>query len=215
LNITGILIAIVILMVVILIAAEIRKLNRIIYVVKPLSTLLVIAVAVLGLGAAAAETTYVWLVIIGLLFSLGGDVALMPPDSNSKFRIGLLLFLSAHIIYIAAFWFLGSFVLTDIISAVILTVVALAFYRLIRRNLGAMKIPVIIYMAVICLMVNRALSTRVPLIIVGALLFFVSDMLLALNRFFKKWKYERISLAFYYGGQFLIALSTSAIRGVQ
>jgi uncharacterized membrane protein YhhN len=202
-------------MVVILIAVEVRKLNRIIYVVKPLSTLLVITAAALGLSAAAADNTYVWLVIIGLLFSLGGDVALMPPDSNSKFRIGLLLFLSAHIIYIAAFWFLGSFVLTDIISAVILTVVALAFYRLIRRNLGAMKIPVIIYMIIICLMVNRALSTRIPLIIVGAILFFVSDMLLALNRFFKKWKYERISLAFYYGGQFLIALSTSAIWGVQ
>jgi uncharacterized membrane protein YhhN len=146
---------------------------------------------------------------------LGGDMALMPPDNNRKFRIGLLLFLSAHIIYIAAFWFLGTFEITDIISAIILAVVALAFYRLIRRNLGTMKIPVIIYVIVICLMVNRALSTRVPLIIVGAMLFFVSDMLLALNRFFKKWKYERFSLAFYYGGQFLIALSTSVAWGIQ
>jgi uncharacterized membrane protein YhhN len=202
-------------MVVILIAAEVRKLNRIIYVVKPLSTLLVITAAALGLSAAAADNTYIWLVIIGLLFSLGGDIALMPPDNNRKFRFGLLLFLSAHIIYIAAFWFLGTFEITDIISAIILAVVVFAFYRLIRRNLGTMKIPVIIYMIIICLMVNRALSTRVPLIIVGAILFFVSDMLLALNRFFKKWKYERISLTFYYGGQFLIALSTSAAWGIQ
>ncbi len=75
-------------MVVILMAVEIWKQNRIIYVVKPFSTLLVIAVAALGLGAAPADKTYIWLVITGLLLSLGGDVALMPPDSNRKFRSG-------------------------------------------------------------------------------------------------------------------------------
>jgi hypothetical protein len=46
-------------------------------------------------------------------------------------------------------------------------------------------------------------------IALGALLFYVSDVILALHRFRFSWKYGRINLAFYYAGQALIALSAS------
>jgi uncharacterized membrane protein YhhN len=43
----------------------------------------------------------------------------------------------------------------------------------------------------------------------GALLFYFSDMILALNRFCIPFKYHRISLALYYSGQALITLTAS------
>ena len=44
-------------------------------------------------------------------------------------------------------------------------------------------------------------------VIIGALLFYASDLILAANRFWRPWQYNRISLGFYYSGQLLIALS--------
>lgn len=210
-NFTGILITALVLAVMVLIVAEIRRNTKLIYLVKPLSTLFVMAIAVNGLLTVNASSTYGFIVISALTFSMFGDIALMPPDNNKKFRIGLVLFLTAHIIYIAAFSYVGEFSSVDLISGAVIIAVASTFYWMIRRNLGAMKIPVIVYILIICLMVNRAVSTRYPLVIAGALLFFISDILLASNRFFKKWKYERISLAFYYGGQLFIALSVSSV----
>jgi hypothetical protein len=67
-------------------------------------------------------------------------------------------------------------------------------------------------------MVSRAVSTlasplfsgtQAALIILGAVLFYVSDLILAAARFWRPWKYNRISLVFYYGGQTLIALAAS------
>lgn len=200
--------------VMVLIVAEIRKSNKLIYLTKPLSTLLVIAIAVYGLLTVNADSTYGFIVISALIFSMFGDIALMPPDNNKKFRIGLVFFLTAHVIYIAAFFYLGKFSYVDLISGGILIVAASAFYLMIRGNLGAMKIPVIVYIIIICLMVNRAVSTGNSLVIAGAVLFFISDLLLASNRFFRKWKYERLSLAFYYGAQLFLALSVSSVGNV-
>jgi uncharacterized membrane protein YhhN len=90
------------------------------------------------------------------------------------------------------------------------------FYTLLRPNLGSMRGPVIAYMVVISLMVNRAAATLVSpaftpgqaaMILSGAVLFYLSDVMLAANRFWRPWRYNRISLAFYYGGQLLIALA--------
>ena len=78
--------------------------------------------------------------------------------------------------------------------------------------------PVILYMIVICVMVNRSASTlfgenfawaQSLMITGGALAFWVSDIMLGLNRFGKPFSWNRVSLAFYYGGQALIALSAS------
>jgi hypothetical protein len=65
-------------------------------------------------------------------------------------------------------------------------------------------------------MMNRAVSTfhggffnqgQAVMITLGAALFYVSDVILAVSRFRKRWRYNRISLAFYYGGQALLMLS--------
>jgi len=89
---------------------------------------------------------------------------------------------------------------------------------LIRPKLGKMRVPVIAYIVVISAMVSRAASTlnspvfkksQALMIVAGAVLFYISDVILAANRFWKPWKYDRISLAFYYSGQLFIALAGS------
>ncbi len=199
-----------------LVRAEILKKRRPVYVIKPLSTLLVIAVALLSFLEPAHNAIYSVGVLVGLLFSLGGDVALMFHDSRRAFVLGLVLFLLAHVVYTVVFTLLGSVSAWDVLSTAVLLVLIVVFYRIIGGNLGTMRVPVVVYMLVISAMVNRALSTlssplfgveQGVMVAVGAVLFYVSDIILAAGRFWKPWRYQRISLAFYYSGQLLIALA--------
>lgn len=200
-----------------LILAEFRQHRKMIYIVKPISTFLVIVLAMLSFWLPTYDWTFSILVVLGLLFCLGGDVALMFQDNPKAFRIGLALFLLGHIVYSIDFYTFGVFSSWDVLTTLVLLIFGFGFYRLMRPNLGSMKIPVILYMVIISIMVNRALGlllnpsvshTQGLFVVLGALLFFVSDVVLAANRFWKPWRYHRISLAFYYAGQLLIALST-------
>ena len=204
--------------VILLIRAEVLKIRKQSFLFKPISTLLIIAIAGLSFFEPAYNQTYSIGVLIGLLFSFGGDLALLFQEKRKFFMIGLVFFLIAHIIYAATFSLLGRFTIWDIFTAVILLAAGLAFYRLIEQNLGAMKVPVLAYILIISLMVNRASSTfaspllssaQAWMITAGAILFYISDIILAANRFWKPWKYNRISLAFYFSGQLLIALAGS------
>jgi len=208
--------------VILLIRAELLNKRRQVYAIKPAATLLVIAVALLSLRESTWDPTYTWGVLVGLVLSLGGDVALMFKDNQKAFGVGLVLFLLAHIAYTVVFTLLGRVSPLAAVSIPLLAAVGVGFYALIRSNLGQMRLPVIAYMVVISVMVSRAISTlasplfwtgQAVMVAVGAILFYLSDMILAANRFWRSWKYDRISLAFYYAGQLLIALAANAFRG--
>ncbi|RPH88950.1 MAG: lysoplasmalogenase [Calditrichaeota bacterium] len=201
-----------------LIRAELLDRQLQVYVLKPLATLIVIAVAVLSFAAPNHNLLYSMGVLIGLLFSLGGDIALMFQQNRKAFMIGLIFFLLAHIAYTLIFSLWGRFTTWDILSAMVLFTAAALFYRLIHSGLANMKTPVIIYMVIISAMVHRATASfaspvfskhQAAAIIGGALLFYMSDIVLAANRFWKPLKYHRLSLALYYSGQWLIAWSAS------
>lgn len=201
-----------------LIWAEFREQQRQVYIAKPLSTGIVIVVALISLLESAPNPLYTTGVLVGLLFSLGGDVALMFSERPKAFLVGLVLFLAAHIAYIVVFTALGRFSPWDVLSALLLLAAGVGLYRLLRAGLGSLKGPVIGYMLVISVMVHRAFSTfaspilttgQALMIAAGALLFYLSDVILAANRFWRPWKYHRWSLTLYYGGQFLIALAAS------
>ena len=221
-NVSQIAVPLIVLTALITIVAEIRRHIRLIYIFKPLTTLLIIAVALVGAfsgdGGSAGPGTFGLLVIVGLVFSFGGDVILMPPDSIPRFRGGLILFFLGHVSYIAAFWALGSWRLPDLLVGLLLLVIGIAYYRLLWPKLGSMKISVALYIVVISLMVSRAVSSlttgrigasRAVLVTVGAVLFFISDVILSANRFWRPWRYERISLAFYFSGQCCLALAVA------
>lgn len=201
--------------VILLVRARFREEPRQEYIFKPVSTVLVILVALLSLLTPSARLAFTLWVVAGLVFSLGGDVALMLRTQR-WFLIGLLLFLLAHVVYSVAFTIFDGFHAEDLISAVVLLVLGVAVYLYLRPGLGTMQGPVIFYIVVICFMVNRAVSafygqaftsTQAWLLAVGAILFWLSDLMLAINRFRHPFKVEPTSLFLYYGGQLLIALS--------
>lgn len=217
-TIQSILIAILIVDVILLIRAEILKIKRQSYIFKPLATLLVIAVCLLSLSTPNYNPTYTWGVLIGLVFSLGGDIALLFQEQRKPFMIGLALFLTAHIVYTVVFVLLGQPAPWDWLIAAVLLALAVGFYTLIREKLGGMKVPVIAYIVIISVMVSRAFTAYASpvfsaaqswMVFLGAVLFYISDIILAATRFWRPWKYGRISLGFYYAGQLLIALAAS------
>jgi uncharacterized membrane protein YhhN len=201
-----------------LIRAEMLNERRQIYVFKPISTLMVIAAALLSFLEPSHNQMYTIGVLVGLLLSLGGDVALMFQENRQAFAVGLGLFLMAHVAYTLVFLVMGRFSGWDVLSAALLLIIGASFYTLIKPNLGKMHVPVVVYILVISLMVNRSVSVLLGpafskaqgiMVVMGAALFYVSDIILAASRFWKSWRYHRISLAFYYCGQFLLALTAS------
>jgi uncharacterized membrane protein YhhN len=200
-----------------LVHARLRSNQGRIYFFKPLSTLLVILVAALSFTRPAVQFEYTTWIIVGLSLSLGGDVALMFRSSG-WFIAGLVLFLLAHVVYAGAFTVPNGFHPQDLVVGLCLAVAGVVVYLYLKPGLGSMRGPVIVYILIICLMVNRAISTffgetftttQAWLISLGASLFWISDLLLAVNRFRRPLRLEAFGLYLYYGGQLLIALSPS------
>lgn len=132
-------------------------------------------------------------ILLGLLFSIGGDSFLMFQGS-SYFIAGLSCFLITHLFYIAAFlnykkatsgflhqkpWFVLPFL-----------VYLIALLSYLWNDLGDMAIPVIVYSTIICIMASVALNlmTKIskPIFIIlftGITLFLFSDSVIALDKF--------------------------------
>jgi uncharacterized membrane protein YhhN len=203
-----------------LIRAELCSQQRLIYWLKPISTLLVIGVAALSFLAPGARAGYTVGVLVGLVLSLGGDVALMFPSARA-FQGGLVLFLLAHVAYALTFTLFGGFSRADLIVGGALLILATVVYAYLAPGLGNMRGPVVLYILVISFMVNRAISAffspiyglvQAWLIATGAVLFWISDLILAVNRFRRPVRLHPVLLVFYYGGQLLIAFSSSFFR---
>lgn len=198
-----------------LVRARFRKSQQQIYFLKPLSTLLVILVALLSLTTPGVQPSFTLGITLALVLSLGGDAALMFKTGRA-FLLGLSLFLLAHIVYSIAFTVPNGFYPQDLVTALVLIAAAVPIYLFLQPALGKMRVPVSFYILAICIMVNRAASTffgdsftilQASLMTVGAMLFWLSDLLLAVNRFRLPFKAEPLGLFLYYGGQLLIALS--------
>ncbi|MFZ5518322.1 MAG: lysoplasmalogenase [Candidatus Zhuqueibacterota bacterium] len=215
-DLTCVAIGLLLLLVTLLLRAEFAQPNHFIYFLKPASTVLVIFIALYPVvHGDIATSRYFFLIATGLVFSLAGDVALMGKSGRS-FKLGLIFFLMAHIFYSWAFSIPADFSATDGFVALGLLCMAGLIYRYLYPGLGPMKLPVLIYVLIITVMMERAISRlyagnfpqqRAMLIAIGAGLFYISDLILAINKFRRPMRYHRISLAFYYAGQLLIALS--------
>lgn len=202
-----------------LIRAEFADDRRKIYLWKPLSTSLVILAALCSFwDGGGASGVYRAGVLAGLALCMAGDMMLMFPQNRRAFLAGLIFFLLGHVAYGVTFTVLGGFRPYDAISAAILLAAGCLFFLYLRPTLGSMQGPVIVYILVITFMVNRGVSlfgsqafsaTQAWMIALGAILFYVSDVILAVARYARPFRTHRISLAFYYAGQALIALAAS------
>jgi len=178
-----------------------------IYVFKPLTTMLLLGVAV---AAGAFATTYGRLVALSIVFSLAGDIFLMLP--KDRFINGLLSFLVAHVVLIVAF----ALQATGLSWWLLIPIAAgIGMYSALAPHLGRMKIPVVVYITVIAAMAWFALerwhlqgSTSAALAALGSVFFLYSDSTLALNRFRAKFRLaDFLVLSTYYASIWLIALS--------
>jgi uncharacterized membrane protein YhhN len=166
------------------------------YVGKPLTMVFLIAWLIFGAGAGTAFSIPTVLALAALLFSLAGDVLLMLPSGS--FSAGLVLFLLAHLSFIAAFtWDRGRLSPGEwLVAAGIAILLALLLppVRAGLRRSGRPKlvIPVAIYAAVLGGMLWASVGTLLhpswlvagaAWIAFGGLAFFASDVSLVWNRF--------------------------------
>lgn len=153
-------------------------------------------------------------VLLGLAlgFSGLGDIFLGIEGEN-LFVYGLGSFLIAHLFYVALFTRNLPHPVELGIGRKLLIFILLAYSAAMMMwlgpNLGPLAIPVIIYMSAISAMCLTAIldGFRTPFVVAGALLFIISDSLIAVNRF--KMPIEHVDYlvwAIYYFGQLAIAV---------
>ncbi len=156
------------------------------------------------------------LFMLALIACLGGDIFLMNPE---YFVPGLVCFLIGHILYIFAYRQHQNDEEADSLRG--LQRVRLAFPIILAGTglvvilypvLGDMQIPVIIYAAVITIMTLTALfrygrtsTDSFWLVFAGAVLFMISDSVLAVNKFLDPIENSGlIIMVTYMAAQFLI-----------
>jgi len=181
-----------------------------VYVFKPLTTIILLLLAVLS--STAHGSRYQLAIVIGLACSLAGDIFLMLP--RDRFVAGLASFLVAHLAYVAAFT-AGVPIGTDPALLIPLLIAAVVLLGFLWSSLGSFRIPVLLYAGTILLMVwrawgrSRALPSPGALVAAaGATLFMVSDAVLALNRFHRPFRSaQALIMGSYVAAQTLIGIS--------
>ena len=194
------------------------------YITKPL--LMPLLALSLWLSAGNEHRIARNLVLLGLLLSTGGDTLLMLTHRPDFFIFGLICFLLAHVFYILAFRMLAvgrkGYVARHIWLFTPFLLYWLAFNAYLYNDLPAgLKLPVLVYSIAIMIMGVFALNLRdiIPrwaflFIFIGAMLFLVSDSILALGRFkFTDGNFGIPIMVSYILGQFGIAFGTSKTTG--
>lgn len=182
-------------------------------VCKPLASTAFIAAA---LHMGALDSPYGVGVLIGLSLSWVGDVALIAKGAGAGFLVGLVAFLSGHVAYCVAFGLRGLDPIWTAVGFGCLVVPIVVVGRwLLPCVEGRMKGPVVAYMTVISVMVALAVGTvgTTPAgaspawpLLAAAVLFYISDLFVARERFVTKGFINRaIGLPVYYGAQLLFA----------
>lgn len=189
------------------------------WIAKPLATLLIAAIV---WRADAAPPGYRRAILLGMAFSCIGDIALMLPFD--AFVPGLIAFLLAHVCYIVAFragFRAGrGLLLAAALLAVFAGINLAGLWPLLPNDL---RIPVVVYVVVLALMATLALArawtnnaatpsapTSARWAAIGAVLFVISDSVLAWDRFGGGLPAATLCvLSTYYAAQYCIARSAS------
>ncbi|KAF9963736.1 hypothetical protein BGZ65_012801 [Modicella reniformis] len=167
-------------------------------------------------GPVVVHTTYTQAMMLAFVLGWIGDVLLIPVRG---FLPGLVSFLAGHAAFMVAFTFHGQ----DVVARkkglrfIITMAVIVGRWLLPKIRNKIMRGAVVAYMFVISVMVLTAFGSItleqdfIPERIVGALMFFFSDLFVARQQFVHKSILNKwIGLPLYYGAQILLA---STLRG--
>ena len=166
------------------------------------------------------------MIVAGLIVGAIADVLLnlryvFREKGQLAFLVGILVFMTGHILYISALWPLTRGKLVAVLAALLCTGGLMAFILPRITAKPAFKIFGIFYIGAIVLM-NCVAASNVILhptlftgvFMTGAVLFLISDIVLILNTFGPKQRFPlRITnLMLYYIGQIFIAMSLMCIQ---
>ena len=189
--------------------AELKSSRLGVWLIKPVASTLFVITALL---AGALASSYGRLILLGLLFSWLGDVFLIPKR-QLFFIAGLGSFLLAHVAFSGAFLQQPLEVLPLTLAATATVVIAIIILRWLWPHLTHNFRPAVVsYLAAISLMVVLATGTMAAAglqLAIGAVMFAVSDIFVARDRFVSPSVANRLwGLPLYYGAQLIFALST-------
>jgi uncharacterized membrane protein YhhN len=201
-----------------LLAAERLGARSGVWVAKPIASTGFVAAALAagGLERARAGDPYALWLLCGLVLSWWGDVLLIPRERVAVFRAGILSFLLGHVAFVAAFASVGLATAGAGVAALALAgpvVLVLGWLRPhVPADLGA---AVHAYVGVITAMVVCAAGAVArggdPAMLLGAGLFYVSDLAVARDRFVSPgFANAAWGLPLYYGAQLVLAGTLAA-----
>ena len=187
--------------------SRVRHSERIELWAKPLTTMLVIGLAI----ANESPTGRVATAVIALGLCLEGDIALMPVVD--KFVVGLASFLVGHLVFIILFvqygmphlW-LGGIALLSV--AVLVATVGRRIVQGATAADSALRLPVLAYLTIISATVVCGWATGRGWVIAGTTLFVVSDSLLGWRQFVRERTWMSVAvMVTYHGAIASLALS--------
>lgn len=161
-------------------------------------------------------TSFTKLILAALFFSWAGDVFLQLVYLNEFFfMLGLVSFLIAHIFYIIAFIDprqKKTLIRRKPVLAIPFLVYGISLMWYLYPDLEEMAFPVLIYATVILFMTIIALNRynnvnrkSFQLVFIGAILFTLSDSLIAIDKFSNPFEASRfLIMSLYITAQFLI-----------
>jgi uncharacterized membrane protein YhhN len=182
------------------------------YVIKPIATCLVIALAIAGLSQ--SSRWYQVEIVAALACCLCGDIFLLGANER-WFAAGLASFLAAHVLFIVAFVHGLHHVALPWWSILIALYGLVLGAFLLRYVTQRLKMAVALYCVVITLAALAAAwrwhslhSASALLALSGALIFMISDSLLGVRYFVTSFRYGHVAImASYWLAIVLLALS--------
>jgi len=198
-----------------LLVAELKEDRRAQYFFKPLAALGFILIAIY---VGALESQYGRVILAGLAACAFGDVFLLSRKSEKLFMAGMGSFALGHFAYLVAFLTRQADAMSNllvILSTLLPVIAGAVFYLWLRPHLSKpMRLAVMIYASIITLMVVRSFGVPLSGVMlyapIAAIMFAVSDMFVARDRFVKLSPKNALAITpLYFGAQALFALSTS------
>lgn len=192
-------------------AAEFAGARKLQWALKPLAAGMFVLQA---LVAGAAGSLYGGAILAALVLSAAGDVLLLPRGKPGIFRLGMLAFGLAHVVFAWAFFFAadggGPIGWMALIPALLLAVAGIVW--LFPKVSASDRVSIGLYSAIIAVMVAGALFQAgggLPWSVgIAAVMFAVSDLFVARDRFVTESPWNSVVISpLYFGAQCLFALS--------
>lgn len=195
-----------------LLMAEVKENRRAQAILKPLAALGFILIAIYF---GALETKYGKIILTGLVACAAGDVFLLSRKSENLFKGGMAAFAIGHLAYVWAFIqnTSGDYSIAVIASCIFTLFSTAIFFAWLKPKLSRdMRLPVFFYTLIIVSMVLASLTLNMRGVFIfapiGAIMFAISDMFVAKDRFDKPDPKNALAITpLYFGAQALFALS--------